>query len=101
MSMIARPVPETVAAGTAGSGGSPPLSPAPVVARRSRSESPWAMALRSGRVAIGGGVLLGIALLCLLTLPWTLHGNPGVYEEPSNINVRQGPHVRQILDVDG
>jgi oligopeptide transport system permease protein len=86
MSTLTAPIP-------AGSGGSPPLSPAPVVARRSRSESPWAMALRSGRVAIGGGILLGIVLICLLTLPWTLHGTPGLYELPSNDNVRGAPGV--------
>src|SRR4051812_30391940 len=92
MSMIARPVPES----GFGSGSPPPppgtssSSPA-APARRRRSESPWAMALRSGRVAVGGGILLGIVLLCLATLPWTLHGKPGLYELPSSANVRQPP----------
>jgi oligopeptide transport system permease protein len=102
MSTIARPIPESALGASTGSGGSPPLFPAPVPAsaRRHRSESVWAMALRSRRVAIGGGILLGIILVCVLTLPWTLHGSPGVYELPSNINVRQAPHFREILEVD-
>ena len=31
----------------------------------------WRDVLRNRRVLVGGGILLGITLLCLLTLPWT------------------------------
>lgn len=34
-------------------------------------QTAWRRALRSGRVAVGGTVLLAMVLLCTLTLPWT------------------------------
>ena len=32
----------------------------------------WRQVLRSNRVLIGGGILAGIVLLCIVTLIWTL-----------------------------
>jgi oligopeptide transport system permease protein len=58
---------------------------------RARSESVWAYALRSGRVVVGGGVLLVILLLCLATLPWTLGGETGLYAAQDADAVRQPP----------
>jgi ABC-type dipeptide/oligopeptide/nickel transport system permease subunit len=54
------------------------------------------MALRSGRVAIGGGILLFVVLACLVTLPWTLRGNPPAYERGGSADVRQRPVVRPV-----
>lgn len=45
--------------------------PAPAT-RADRPQTLWRQVLRSRRVVIGGGILLGIMVLCLLTLPWTL-----------------------------
>src|SRR5688572_23422657 len=83
MSVVARPIPDA------------PHPNATVFAppRRARSQSIWAMALRSTRVIIGGGVLLVIVLACLLTLPWTIRGNPAPYEEQVSTSVRQEPRL--------
>jgi oligopeptide transport system permease protein len=57
----------------------------------------WRMALRSGRVLVGGWVLGVIVLLCLLTLPWTLGGDPAPYERNVGANVRQPPLFEKNL----
>src|SRR3954471_19360342 len=51
----------------------------------------WSQLLRSTRVMIGGGILLGMILLCLLTLPWTLHGDPSLYTVGRDEFVLKGP----------
>ena len=79
MSAVAPPVtglPDSVPTASAAADGSPRF---------------WSLALRSGRVVVGGGVLLFILLACLATLPWTLRGNPPPYEHQSSPNVRQPP----------
>jgi oligopeptide transport system permease protein len=43
------------------------------------SQSVWAMALRSGRVVVGGGILVFVFLLSLVTLPWTLNRDSALY----------------------
>ncbi len=58
-----------------------------------RSESLWAQSRRSGRVVVGGGVLLVILIACLATLPWTMHGDPPVYAQQASEFVRQTPKL--------
>ncbi len=75
-------------------------------------QSPWGMALGSGRVVIGGGVLLAIVLGCLVTLPWTVmerplpnqeqaggetRKRPAPYEAQDSAVVRHPPVVRPVL----
>jgi oligopeptide transport system permease protein len=60
-------------------------------AERARSASPWAVALRTGRVVVGGGVLLAVLLACLATLPWTLRGDPPDYARQAAGDVRKPP----------
>ncbi|HEX3355982.1 MAG TPA: ABC transporter permease [Tepidisphaeraceae bacterium] len=55
--------------------------------------SAWSMAMRSGRVRWGGGLLLAIIIACIATMPWTLRGDPGVYELQDGALVRQPPKV--------
>jgi ABC-type dipeptide/oligopeptide/nickel transport system permease subunit len=62
----------------------PSATPAPAPTR-------WREALRSRRVLIGGGALLFILLLCVATLPWTLHGDPAVYAQSIAADVRTPP----------
>src|SRR4051794_20618301 len=50
----------------------PPTTATPPVARADRPQTLWRQVLRSRRVVVGGGVLIAIMVLCLLTLPWTL-----------------------------
>lgn len=40
--------------------------------RAAKPDHLWRQALRSPRVVVGGGVLLVIAAMCVLSLPWTL-----------------------------
>ena len=57
----------------------------------------WGMARRSGRVMIGGGFLLGIFVLCVLTLPWTLNPNSSFYYDKQDSNVaRFGPFTAAV-----
>ncbi len=58
---------------------------------RVRGQSSWAMALRSGRVIVGGSVLIVIVLACLVTLPWTIRGKPAPYENQTSALVRLPP----------
>src|SRR3954454_8604138 len=61
-----------------------------------RPQGAWGMALRSGRVVAGGGVLLLILLLCLVPLPWALspetQGKPPRYEQQTDL-ARRPPRV--------
>src|SRR4051794_28122843 len=64
-----------------------------------RSPTAWAMALRSGRVVIGGSILLAILVACVATLPWSLHtpqGGSAVYEQQENRTVRHRPERRPV-----
>jgi oligopeptide transport system permease protein len=54
---------------------------------RYRSESVWAMAMRSGRVVIGGGILLAILLTCIVTLVWTLKHDGAMYYDKQDARV--------------
>jgi oligopeptide transport system permease protein len=63
------------------------------------------MAVRSGRVAVGGGILLVVVFACLVTLPWTLIGKPnpdgggrqpGLYEVQNSTDVRRAPAARPV-----
>src|SRR5438552_11871186 len=56
----------------------------------------WRQVLRSNRVLIGGGILLGIILLCLLTLIWTLHGEPSVYTVQRDEDVLKPPQFSSV-----
>src|SRR5712691_3117410 len=60
------------------------------------ASSVWRQALRSNRVLIGGGILLGIVLLCLFTLIWTLHGDPPMYTVQHDQNVLGPPQFRSL-----
>jgi oligopeptide transport system permease protein len=40
--------------------------------------------MRSRRVLIGGGLLLGITLQCVASLPWTLHKSSGLFYDNQN-----------------
>ena len=57
----------------------PPDPPPPDAAGPERGlgkpDTLWRQALSSGRVILGGGVLLTIVGLCLISLPWTLLSN--------------------------
>jgi ABC-type dipeptide/oligopeptide/nickel transport system permease subunit len=75
----------------------PTTAPLPGDQPRARSESVWAHAARSGRVVIGGGVLVFIMLLCIATLPWTLRGDPGVYADQNPNAVRAAPSVKSPI----
>ncbi len=58
-------------------------------------DSFWRRAVSSGRVRVGGGVLLLIALACIVTLPWTLSPRSGIYYH--NLRPQQ---VRQAPSAD-
>src|SRR5689334_16337221 len=47
----------------------------------------WGLAIRSGRVVIGGGIIILILLLCLLTLPWSLR----IYSKTNGEMARRSP----------
>lgn len=56
------------------------------------SQSVWARALRSARITVGGGLLLLITLVCLVTLPWTLsQGGAMSYARQYETQVRAAP----------
>jgi oligopeptide transport system permease protein len=55
---------------------------------RARSQNVWAQALRNRRVLIGGGILLAIVLVCLVTLPWTWK----IYATQNGDLARKPPH---------
>jgi oligopeptide transport system permease protein len=75
-----------------------PVQPRPVelleTLPRARSQNIWAQALRNRRVLIGGGILLLIVLLCLVTLPWTWQiyatQNGDLARKPPQLSVRWG-----------
>jgi oligopeptide transport system permease protein len=50
--------------------------------------------LASGRVTVGGGILLGILLCCIGTLPWTLRGGSSLYYNSQAPDLaRTGPTI--------
>jgi ABC-type dipeptide/oligopeptide/nickel transport system permease subunit len=67
------------------------VAPETVATKADPSQSMWRMALRSGRVVAGGGVLLAIVLACVVTLPWTIRGQPAPYEQQTSDLVRKPP----------
>ena len=56
----------------------------------------WRQVLRSNRVLIGGGILAGIVLLCIVTLIWTLRGDPPVYTVQRDENVLKPPQFTSM-----
>ena len=48
-------------------------------------------ALRSGRVVIGGGFLLLIVVLSIVTLPWTVNSNSSLYYDAQNSDLNRLP----------
>ena len=63
------------------------LEPSVATAR----DSFWRRAVSSGRVRIGGGILLLIALACIVTLPWTLSPRSSIYYH--NLRPQQVRHA--------
>jgi oligopeptide transport system permease protein len=61
-----------------------------------RSQSAWAMALRSRRVRISGGLLLLIFAFCIGTLVWTVGGDRPLYSSINADAVRQEPQLWPI-----
>ena len=61
------------------------------VGSREQSQSPWALALRSTRVRVSGGILLAIVLLCVGTLWWT----NDLYARNSGDHARKPPTLSQ------
>src|ERR1041385_3389701 len=53
----------------------------------SQGRSAWGLALRSGRVIVGGGVILVVLLICISTLSWSLP----IYSKTNGETARQGP----------
>src|SRR5438477_13115932 len=51
----------------------------------------WHIASKSGRVLVGGGILLIILLLCLATLPWTLRSDSSLYYAGQTGEARGAP----------
>ena len=54
-------------------------------------DATWRRVLRSGRVVVGGCILLGVMLACLLTLPWTLSAGSALFFDGQSEHVRQPP----------
>ncbi|MCS7034206.1 MAG: ABC transporter permease, partial [Phycisphaerae bacterium] len=56
------------------------------------SESVWSRVMRSGRITVGGGILLLIVAACVLTMPWTLsESSPLFYGRQYEDAVRAAP----------
>ncbi|MFI5381340.1 MAG: ABC transporter permease [Tepidisphaerales bacterium] len=74
------------------------LEPSIVTAR----DSFWRRALASGRVRLGGGILLLIAAACIVTLPWTLSARSGLYyHNLRSQHARQAPTFQAGADLLG
>ena len=57
----------------------------------------WRRVRRSGRISIGGGVLLAMVLLCLLSLPLTLNKNSAFYYDQQRPDfARAGPQLSHV-----
>jgi oligopeptide transport system permease protein len=72
----------------------------PKIASQAQGEGPsrpaglWRMALRSGRVMVGGGILLTVLVVCLATLHETLPRDGKLYYDGQNTKlVRQSPRL--------
>ena len=50
----------------------------------------WRRVVRSGRIVIGGGVLLAIVLVALVTLPWTLDSDKDFYFNRQDSTLARG-----------
>jgi oligopeptide transport system permease protein len=55
------------------------------------NDTMWRQILRNRRAMVGGGILLLMLLLCVGTLPWTLHGEIPVYQRIDPNSVRHAP----------
>jgi len=56
--------------------------------------SSWSLVAKSGRVIVGGGVLLIILLFCLATLPWTLRSDSSLYYAAQTGEARGAPTAK-------
>src|SRR5262249_29864140 len=64
---------------------------------RAPSQSVWALAMRSGRGVVGGGLLLTLLLFCLLTLFWTLRRDSVLYYDEQRADfARLIPFTRPV-----
>src|SRR5687767_10878165 len=59
--------------------------------------TPWALALRSRRVQIAGGLLIVIVVLCIGTLWWTAGGEQKLFSHNSGVDARDPPTMKQGL----
>lgn len=53
--------------------------------------SSWSIVAKSGRVLVGGGLLMIILLLCLATLPWTLRSDSNLFYAAQKYEPRGAP----------
>ena len=58
--------------------------------------SSWSVVARSGRVVVGGGVLLVIVLFCLATLPWTLRSSSSLYYASQTAGEARGAPTSKV-----
>lgn len=76
------------------------LAPQITQETRSIAEPPdrlWRRVLRSGRVVVGGGLLLLVFLMCVCTLPWTARpGNPLYYDQQDATTPLEPPHADTV-----
>jgi oligopeptide transport system permease protein len=54
-------------------------------------DATWRRILRSGRVVVGGCILLAVMLACLLTLPWTLSSNSALFFDGQTEHALKAP----------
>src|SRR5439155_20450633 len=70
-------------------------SPPPVPSLVERPDRLWRRAIANPRILIGGGVILFVLGLCLVTLPLTLRSTSPLYYDQQNLaTVRQPPNLR-------
>lgn len=70
--------------------------PVPVLESVS-ADSLWRRLLGSGRMVVGGGILVVVVLGCVLTLPWTLNPDSGLfYNRAEPARAREAPSVRSV-----
>jgi oligopeptide transport system permease protein len=79
-----------------------PAIPIPLSTFVERPDSVWRRALRSGRILIGGGILLVMLIACVCTLPLTLQAkingqaNPLFYNEQVDSASRRPPSGESV-----
>jgi oligopeptide transport system permease protein len=71
----------------------PPAVAAPIGA--------WRRSLQSGRVVVGGGMLLAIVFVCVVTLPWTLSDGSSLYFNAQNSELNRLPPAGNLAQCFG